>query len=359
MHPHRSSSALAGALAVGLGLVGGPSTSAQDRVVDTPVSPAVSAPVPDLKLGTIEQHDPRLADVIPPGSSMQIIGEGYDWAEGPAWDRRDGSLLFSDIPPNVVMRFKDGAGPPKVFLKPSGYTGKAPRGGEPGSNGLLFDKQGRLILCQHGDRRVARLEADGSFTTLADRYDGKRLNSPNDAVFHSSGALYFTDPSYGLEGNNQSPLKELPFNGVYRLAPDGKVTLLTRELSFPNGIGFSPDEKTLYVANSDGERAIWMAYPVQADGLLGAGKVFFDATRAMKTLKGAPDGLKVAANGYLFATGPGGVLIFHPDGKLLGTLNTGVATANVGFGGPDGSTLFITADMYLLRLPTTTKGQGF
>ena len=349
------------ALALGLGLAAlSPAPApAQDRIVDTPVKPSVSAPTPDLKIGTIEQFDPRLAEVIAPGSSMQIIGQGYDWAEGPAWDRKDGSLLFSDIPPNVVMRFKEGEGPPKQFLKPSGYTGKTPRGGEPGSNGLLFDKQGRLILCQHGDRRVARLEADGSFTTLADRYDGKRLNSPNDAVFHSDGSIYFTDPSYGLEGGNGSPLKELPYNGVYRLAPDGKVTLLTKELSYPNGIGFSPDEKTLYVANSDGARAIWMAFLVQADGTLGAGKVFFDATRGMKTMKGAPDGLKVDAKGHIFATGPGGVLIFHPDGTNLGLLNTGEATANVGFGGPDGSTLFITADMYLLKLPTLTKGQGF
>ena len=348
-------------VALALALVGlAPAlASAQDTLVDTPVKPSVSAPTPNLNIGTIERNDPRIDALIAPGAAMVILGEGYEWAEGPAYDRRDGSLLFSDIPPNTVFRWQEGKGMPKAFLKPSGYTGKTPRGGEPGSNGLLFDKQGRLILCQHGDRRIARLETDGSFTTLADKYDSKRLNSPNDAVFKSDGSLYFTDPSYGLEGGNRSPLKELPFNGVYRLSPQGEVTLLTKELSYPNGIGFSPDEKTLYVANSDGERAIWMAFPVKDDGTLGEGKVFFDATRGMKTLKGAPDGLKVDAKGNLFATGPGGVLIFAPDGKHLGTLNTGVATANVGFGGPDGSTLFITADMYLLRLPTTTKGQGY
>ena len=344
--------------ALALGLTVAAPAVAQKPAIDA-VKGGAAPRAATRTLGAIERHDPRIDALIPPGAAMEILGEGYDWAEGPVWDRQDKALLFSDIPPNVVMRWQDGMGAPKVFLKPSGYTGKTPRGGEPGSNGLLFDRAGRLVLCQHGDRRVARLEADKSFTTLADRYDGKRLNSPNDAVYHSNGSLYFTDPPYGLEGGNQSPLKEVPFNGVYRLSPDGVVTLLTKELSYPNGIGFSPDEQTLYVANSDSERAIWMAFPVKADGTLGQGRVFFDATRGMKTLKGAPDGLKVDAKGHLFATGPGGVLIFHPDGTHLGTLNTGVATANVGFGGPDGSTLYITADMYLARVPTTTKGQGF
>ena len=335
----------------------GAQVEAQKQVVDNPTKGTASTP-PRI-LGTIERNDPRINQLIPPDSAMEILGEGYEWAEGPVWDARDASVLFSDIPPNAVMRWKEGEGAPQVYLKPSGYTGQTPRGGEPGSNGLLFDRQGRLILCQHGDRRLARLEADKSFTTLVDRYEGKRLNSPNDAVFHSDGSIYFTDPPYGLEGGNKSPLKELPFNGVYRLKPSGEVTLLTKEMSYPNGIGFSPDEKTLYVANSDGERAVWMAFPVKPDGTLGEGRVFFDATRGMKTLKGAPDGLKLDKKGHLFATGPGGVLIFHPDGTHLGTLNTGVATANVGWGGSDGSTLFITADMFLARLKTSTQGKGY
>ena len=202
---------------------------------------------------------------------VERIAEGFDWSEGPVWDRRGGFLLFSDVPRNTVFKWQQGKGV-NVFLKPSGYTGTTPRGGEPGSNGLLMDSQGRLILCQHGDRRVARLEAGGTFTTLADRYNGKRFNSPNDGVFKSNGDLYFTDPPYGLIGLNADPAKELDFNGVYRLsASDGKVTLLTREMTFPNGIAFSPDEKTLYVANSDPKKAIWMAFPVQDDGTLGAG----------------------------------------------------------------------------------------
>jgi len=309
-------------------------------------------------LGTIERNDPRLDKLIPPGAKVEKLASGYDWSEGPLWDRKGNFLLFSDVPMNTVFKWKPGMSAPEVFLKPSGYTGKTPRGGEPGSNGLVMDAQGRLVLCQHGDRRIARLEPDGSFKTLVDNYEGKKLNSPNDAVYHSDGSLYFTDPPYGLLGKNDDPKKELPFNGVYRLAPDGKLTLLTKEMTYPNGIGLSPDEKTLYVANSDPEKAIWMAFPVKSDGTIGAGKVFFDATRGVKTLKGLPDGLKVDQSGNLWATGPGGVLIFAPDGTHLGTLNTGEATANVGWG-DDGSTLYITADMYLGRLRTTSKGRRF
>ncbi|WP_435019023.1 SMP-30/gluconolactonase/LRE family protein [Tundrisphaera sp. TA3] len=323
------------------------------------VSAQEAAPVAAKSLGGIERNDPRFDKLIPAGAKIEILAEGFDWSEGTAWDRKGGSVVFSDVPRNVVHRWKSGDREASVFLKPSGYTGKEPRGGEPGSNGLLFDKDGKLILCQHGDRRIARLEADGSFTTLADRFEGKRFNSPNDAVLHSDGSIYFTDPSYGLEGGEKSPLKEIPFNGVYRLAKDGKVTLITKEMSHPNGIGLSPDEKTLYVANSDSERAIWMAFDLKDDGTVANGRVFFDATRGTKTLKGLPDGLKVDKAGNVFATGPGGVLVFDPDGTHLGTLVTGVPNGNVAFGGEDGSTLFIAADMYLARVKTTTKGQGF
>ena len=310
-------------------------------------------------LGHIERFDPRFDEIIPPGAKIEKLAEGFDWSEGPVWDRRDKSVLFSDVPRNEVLRWREGDKAATVFLKPSGYTGSVSRGGEPGSNGLLFDAEGRLVLCQHGDRRLARLGADGSFTTLVDAFEGKKLNSPNDAVLHSDGSLFFTDPPYGLVGGNKSPTKEIPFNGVYRLAGDGKVSLVTKELSFPNGIGLSPDEKTLYVANSDSTRAIWMAFDLKKDGTASNGRVFFDATRGVKTLKGLPDGLKVDTAGHVFATGPGGVLVFHPDGTHLGTLFTGEANGNVAFGGDDGSTLFIAADMYLARVKTKVKGRGF
>jgi gluconolactonase len=309
-------------------------------------------------LGTIERIEPRFDRLVPKDARVERIAEGFDWSEGPVWDRANRFLLFSDVPMNTVFKWQEGKGV-SVFLKPSGYTGSVPRGGEPGSNGLLMDRQGHLILCQHGDRRVARLGADGQFTTLASQYMGKRLNSPNDGVFKSNGDLYFTDPPYGLLKNNQDPAKELDFNGVYRLsAADGTLTLLTKELSFPNGIALAPGEKTLYVANSDPKRAIWMAFPVKEDGTLGDGRVFADTTSDAGTKKGLPDGMKVDASGNLFATGPGGVLVFAPDGTHLGTFNTGEATANCGWG-EDGSTLFITADMYIGRVRLTTKGLGF
>jgi gluconolactonase len=311
-------------------------------------------------LGTIERLDPRFDRLVPTEARVERIAEGFDWSEGPVWDKNGHFLLFSDVPLNTVFKWQEGKGV-SVFLKPSGYTGTVARGGEPGSNGLLMDGHGRLILCQHGDRRLARLEANGKFLTLADRYMGKRFSSPNDVVRKSNGDLYFTDPPYGLPGQNNDPAKELDFNGVYRISHSDNfatVTLLTKEMTFPNGIALSPDEKTLYVANSDPKKAIWMAFPVQEDGTIGPGRVFADVTSSVGTRKGLPDGMKVDASGNLFATGPGGVLVFASDGTHLGTFNTGQATANCGWG-EDGSVLYITADMYIGRVRLTTKGLGF
>jgi gluconolactonase len=309
-------------------------------------------------LGTIERLDARFDKLVPQDARVEQIADGFDWSEGPVWDRSRKVLLFSDVPMNTVFQWQEGKGI-SIFLKPSGYTGSVPRGGEPGSNGLIMDRDGRLVLCQHGDRRVARLESDKTFTTLADKYMGKRLNSPNDGAFKSNGDLYFTDPPYGLLGLNADRAKELDWNGVYRIsAADGTLTLLTKEMTFPNGIAFSPDEKTLYVANSDPRKAIWMAFPVSDDGTLGAGRVFADFTSAAATRKGLPDGMKVDAAGNLFATGPGGVLVFAPDGTHLGTFSTGQATANCGWG-EDGSVLYITADMFVGRVRLSTKGKGF
>ena len=310
-------------------------------------------------IGTIERLDPRFDKLIPRDAVVEKLAEGFEWSEGPVWVRKGGYLLFSDIPNNSVMKWKEGEGT-SVFLKPAGYTGEAKRGGESGSNGLLLDARGRLVLCQHGDRRMARLEKDGRFTTLAGRFQGKRFNSPNDVVLKSNGDLYFTDPPYGLEKGPNDPARELDFCGVYRLSADGKLTLLTDKMTRPNGIGFSPDEKTLYVAQSDRRRAVWMAFDVKADGTIGRGRVFHDATPHVKArkLRGLPDGLKVDRSGNLFATGPGGVNVFSPDGTLLGRINPGEATANCCFG-EDGSVLYLTADMYLCRIRTSTQGLGF
>jgi gluconolactonase len=317
-------------------------------------------------LGKIERLDPAFDDLIGRDAKLEILATGHDWTEGPVWVPRDGGfLLFSDIPRNRIYKWQEDKGE-SVFMEPSGGTGKdASLLKEPGSNGLLLDPDGRLILMEHGDRRVSRLDSWDSKkkTTLAHRYMGKRLNSPNDGVFKSNGDLYFTDPPYGRAlkepKGEEFPDRDLDFCGVYRLSKDGKLTLLTTEMSRPNGIAFSPDEKTLYVANSDPKKAIWMAFSVKDDGTLGEGKVFFDATRwASKDRPGLPDGMKVDAKGNVFATGPGGVLVFTPEGKHLGTIATGVKTANCGWGN-DGSTLYVCADKALTRIKTKTKGKGF
>lgn len=322
--------------------------------------PAAPAPVAPVSIGSIDRLDPALDALIAPDAQIEVLAEGFDWSEGPVWLPDQQRLLFSDIPPNTLYSWKAGEGH-RVWLTPSGYTGAAARGGEIGANGLLLDAQGRLVLCQHGDRRLARLDAPltrptPTFTTLADSWNGKRFNSPNDAVYHSNGTLYFTDPPYGLEHRMADPAKEIPFQGVYMVSPEGEVTLLTDALSRPNGIAFSPDEQTLYVANSDPERALWMAYDVQADGTLANGRVFFDATSIAGEKPGLPDGLKVDHQGNLFATGPGGVWVFTPTGTHLGTINTTVPTANCAFGDDDRATLYITADQYLLRLRLRTHG---
>lgn len=318
---------------------------------------AAQPPAAYPTFGSIERKDPRLDRLVPIGATLQKLADGFDWAEGPVWDRANGALLFSDVPRNKVFRWKPGR-EPAVYLEPSGYSGSTPRGGEPGSNGLTFDRHGRLVLCQHGDRRVARLEADGkTFISLADRFEGKRFNSPNDVVVRSDGVVYFTDPPYGLLGKNDDPAKEIPYSGVYRIETDGTVRLLTRELTYPNGLVFSPDEKTLYVANSDPDHALWMAFPVNDDGSLGKGRVFADVTALVKAgKKGLPDGMKVDEKGNLFATGPGGVLVMDPDGTHLGTIETGEATGNCAWG-DDGSTLYVTADMYLARVKLSTRGK--
>jgi len=310
---------------------------------------------PEPRTGMLRK-DPRFDRLVPKDAALELLAGGFRWSEGPVWDRRAGAVLFSDIPNNVVHKWTAAEGL-SVFLKPAGYTGTAPfTGREPGSNGLTFDSQGRLVLCQHGDRRISRLE-NGAFVTLVDRFEGKRLNSPNDLVYHSSGSLYFTDPPYGLPRTFEDPGRELDFTGVYRLAADGRLTLLTKELQAPNGLAFSPDEKTLYVAQSRPERPIWMAYPVSDDGTIGAGRVLADASTEAKAKKpGLPDGLKVDVSGNLFATGPGGVWVMAPDGTQLGMIETGVPTANVAWG-DDGSVLYITANDKLYRLKTGTRGK--
>ncbi len=316
-------------------------------------------------LGHIERLDPAIDALIPKDAEVEILCKGMQWAEGPVFIRGQAlgstGLLFSDVPQNTVYRLDPESRAVSVFLRPSGYSVGEPRGGETGSNGLTLDGQGRLTLCQHGDRRIARLNPDNrSFTSLIDRQEGKRFNSPNDLCFDKAGNLFFTDPPYGLEKNMEDPKKELAYQGVYRLTKEGQLTLLTKELTRPNGIALSPDEKILYVAVSDSAKPFLWAFDLAADGTISNGRVFFDMTKfaADKDNKGLPDGMKIDRNGNVFCTGPGGLFIISPAGKHLGTLRTGEKTANCAWG-DDGSTLYITADTYIARLRTSTKGAGW
>ena len=340
-------------------VIGGCKSSDGKQTTSEPMSQRDETPKQNHPaIGTIERLDPRMDALLPRDAKIERLTDAqFEWSEGPVWVSKEKHLLFSDVPRNVVHKWKEGQGV-SDYMKPSGYTGATPRGGEPGSNGLTLDNEGRLVLCEHGDRRVTRVEANGKKTVLADSFEGKKLNSPNDCVFDSRGNLYFTDPPYGLEKNVDDPKKELPFQGVYRVSKDGRISLLTKDMSRPNGIALSPDEKTLYVANSDPQRPVWMAFDLDRDaGTVSRPRVHFDARDLVaRKLKGLPDGLKVDRAGNLWATGPGGVLIIGADGKHLGTLSTGEATANCGWG-EDGGTLYITADMYLCRIRTKAKGK--
>lgn len=309
--------------------------------------------------GTVVRLDPALDALVPIDAAIEKVADGFGFIEGPVWmPGPQGRILFSDIPANTVYSWSEDKGT-EVFLQPvtpdDSYTGAVG-----GSNGLVLDGEGRLVLCEHGNRRIARMESDGSRTTLADQYNDKRLNSPNDIILHSTGAAFFTDPPYGLEGQDEDPAKEQPHNGIYRLDADGRVTLLSAGQTRPNGIGFSPDESILYVANSDTPlRPLIMAYPVLEDLSLGEAAVFFDASElTTETYTGTPDGLTLDRFGNVYATGPGGVLILDAQGKHLGTIALNEVAANVGWG-DDGKTLYITASTGLYRIKLSTEGLKF
>jgi gluconolactonase len=301
---------------------------------------------------SVERLDPRLDAIIAPGMLPEIIADSFNWSEGPLWLPDDQLLVFSDVPENTVYQWSESGGL-NVYLNPSGYTDTLRREGETGSNGLLRDPLGRLVLCQHGDRRMARMDApinkpEPKFITLADKWQGKRFNSPNDAVYNSKGELFFTDPAYGMESGWDDPRREINFAGVYKLNKEGEVTLLIDTLPAPNGIGLSPDENNLYVASS-GKDASLYEYSIAKDGSLMEGKLFFDMKELQKSRKGSPDGLVVRNDGIIFASGPGGILVLTPEAEHLGTILTGQATSNCTLDS-DGTYLYITADMFLMRI---------
>jgi gluconolactonase len=319
-------------------------------------APIKSFPSPYDTVGKVERLDPALDTLLAPDAKLEKLAEGFRWAEGPLWLPREGALILSDTQANTVYRWREVRGI-DVFLTPSGFTGEKFDGREPGSNGLALDPQGRINLAQHGNRQIARLNDDGhSFTPLATKFEGKRFSSPNDLCFDKSGRVYFTDPPYGLPYHTEP---EMPFNGVYRRETDGTLVLVTKELSRPNGVALSEDERTLYIGNSEGARPIILALEVKADGSFGPSRIFFDtAPIAARGERGAPDGLKVDQQGNVWTSGPGGILIIDRNGKHLGTLHTGQPTANCAFGGSDRSVLYIAANNQLLRIQTKTTGAG-
>jgi gluconolactonase len=308
---------------------------------------------PSAQAGTIERKDAALDTLVPAGAKIEKLAGGFAFTEGPIWFKQEQYLLFSDIPRNEIHKWTPD-GKVALFRKPSGYDGNdAPSGAFIGSNGLTLDQQGRLIICEHGNGRVTRLEKDGALTVLADRWEGKRLNSPNDIVQKSNGDFYFTDPPYGLPKQDNDPKKELDFNGVFRLS-SGKLELLYKGLARPNGLAFSPDEKYMYLNNSEPHKKICLRFEVRADGTLANEKVFFDLTS--DSSDGVPDGMKIDQNGNVYSTGPSGIWVFSPDGKHLGTLKPPEVPANLHWGDTDSKTLYITARTGLYRIKLSVTG---
>jgi gluconolactonase len=308
--------------------------------------------------GRVVRQAPALDQVLAPDAKIEIVAAGFDHIEGPVWVPDSSMLLFSDTKERTIYRWSAQKGLSK-FLEKSGYTGRMPYSKEPGSNGLALDGRGNLLICEHGDRRLASLPLAGKSgkRTLTDNYQGKRYNSPNDVLAHpATRQIYFTDPPFGLPEQDKDPLREINVSGVYRLAPDGKVTQEITELSKANGLAFTPDGQTLYVSNADSLRPVIMAYEVRSNGKIGKGRVFFDMSTLPKVrFKEVPDGLKVDRQGNVWAAGVGGVVVLSPQGQHLGTIDPGEVVANCAWG-DDGRTLYLATGSWLCRIHTLTQG---
>ncbi|MAD59395.1 MAG: gluconolactonase [Flammeovirgaceae bacterium] len=300
-------------------------------------------------IGSVERLSPEINNLIDKNSKIEIIAEGFEWSEGPIWSTELNSVLFSDVPENVIYTWNEDKGL-NVFTKPIGYSGEVPNLKKAGTNGLTIDSDGNLIICMHGDRKIAIMEDlnINKMSTLVGNFKDNLFNSPNDLVYDSEGNLFFTDPPYGLLEGDDDKLKEIPFNGVYKLSPNGNVEVLIKNLTRPNGISISNDEKTLYVANSDNNNPIIMRYDLTENGVKNP-KVFFDGKELAKKDVGLFDGLKVHPTGNIFATGPGGVLVIKENGEHIGTIRTEVRTANCAFDNKF-EYLYMTSDMFLTRI---------
>lgn len=317
-----------------------------------------------LAIGACSGDAPKtvtLEDIVPNASTQDQLADGFWWSEGPVWiGDENGYLLFTDVPQNKMFKWKEGEGA-SLFLSPSGAdVGEAEGFREPGANGLFPHSAGKILLADHGNRALMLFDIESqSKTVLADRFEGKKFNSPNDVVLRGDGVMFFTDPPYGLTDTDDSPLKEQPHNGVYRRAVDGALTLIDGSLTRPNGIALSPDGKTLMVANSDPKSAKWVSYKLNDDDDVMIRMEFGDATdRVGDDMPGLPDGMAVSSDGYLIATGPGGLYVFDPNQQYMGRIDIARASANVAFGG-DGSELYVTSGDRLIRIQTKLKGLGF
>ena len=292
----------------------------------------ISAPIVSESLKHISILDAEGLNLLDSTSTIEVIAEGYKWAEGPVYVSDSDYLLFSDVPANRIYKWKQGNGA-SIYLEPSGYTGTIPKEKEPGSNGLVIDRKGKLVLCQQGNRCIGRMKSSLSdpravFETIVSSYQGKKFNSPNDAVYAANGNLYFTDPPYGLEKGIKDSSKEIPFQGIFLVKPGGKALLFNDKVSYPNGIALSPDDKILYISNSDNDNKEWLKYELNDQGLIAKESVFYRVSAEEGKLPGNPDGMKVNAKGYIFASGPGGIWLFNPSGKVLARIYTGELTSN-------------------------------
>jgi len=302
---------------------------------------------------TLQQFDPAFSNIVSKNAKAKILATGFMWSEGPVWVESQKMFIFSDVKKNVIYKWTEAKGK-EVYLDPSGYTGKIPRGGELGSNGLGLNIKGQLVICQDGDRVVSVMDApldkpEPKFKQIATNYKGKKFDSPNDLAFLSNGDIYFTDPPYGLEKNAADPLKEAKYQGIYRIGKDGKITLLTDTISRPNGIGFFPGGKTILISNSDSTKACWYAFDLDKNGLFTNGLLFYSAQSSTKTAKGMPDGLKIDKSGNIFATGPGGIWVFNTSGKLLGKILVDDLASNCSLSG-DEKSLYVTNNHRVIKI---------
>ena len=335
----------------GVLLLSGQATRAQSKTVLPTNRDSVTT------IGEVVRTDARMNQLVPANARIEVVASGFGHIEGPVWVRDSLMLLFSDSENRTIYRWSPTKGL-SAFLKQTGYTGRLPYSKESGTNGLAVNAQGDLLICEHGDRRIARLPMvpKGGKRTLVDNFEGKRFNSPNDVLVAKSGGIYFSDPPYGLPKKEKDSTRETPFSGVYFLNPAGQLSLVVRDMAWPNGLALSPDQKTLYITESDSLNSHIMAFPVQNDGQLGKGKLFFDVSKLPRPLPtDRADGLKVDQSGNLWATGYGGVLVISPAGQLLGRISTGETIANVAWG-DDGSTLYMASGSYLCRIRTSVKG---